>query len=400
VPTASNSTARRLAAGTGKVLRFLFWPFDGVPTYRLWRYGITLAAVLLLLGLLFLGLVPRIAEDPGHGRKRWPLDNLQLADPAAVKELDQVPSGLVLLLGSQGGGHEGAVRGVALSRDGRYVLTGGADKTLRLWDLAGDPPGRAVRSFEGNPGVVESTVFSPDGSRALSTSSEGTCLWDVNSGKELHRLKASDVGLAFAPGTGAPFAAGADAGQLWLRDMVGGKEMYRFDVPANHGWCAAFAPLANRIAIGSRDKGDVFLWHVEIPKARAKFSPSGMPSSVTCMSFSLSGGHLLWGCADGSVRAWEVDSAAAKPPMALAGHSRRVSAVAISPDAMRIAAADDDGRVIVWDAVTGKRWQDWKLPSPVHGLAFDDKTRHLATANGNGTVFIFRLRRETGQSQP
>ena len=73
------------------------------------------------------------------------------------------------------------------------------DKTLRLWDLE---TGKEIRKFEGHEGVVHG-VFSSDGRRVLSTSSDQTVrLWDTESGKELHRFLGHTGGVscaAFSP---------------------------------------------------------------------------------------------------------------------------------------------------------------------------------------------------------
>ncbi len=74
-------------------------------------------------------------------------------------------------------GHERSVFCAAFSPDGRQVLTGSADETMRLWDVE---TGKALHSFEGHTGAVFSVAFSPDGKLVVSGGEEKTIrLWRV-----------------------------------------------------------------------------------------------------------------------------------------------------------------------------------------------------------------------------
>src|SRR5262249_11270138 len=75
------------------------------------------------------------------------------------------------------GGNSGYVKGMALSPDGRRLLTGHEDKTVRLWDVA---TGKQLRRFEGHTAAVNCVAFSHDGTQALSGSEDRTVrLWNL-----------------------------------------------------------------------------------------------------------------------------------------------------------------------------------------------------------------------------
>jgi WD40 repeat protein len=57
-------------------------------------------------------------------------------------------------------GHSGFVNSVAFSPDGKQVVSGSGDKTVRLWDAA---TGAALQTLEGHLNPVYSVAFSPDG---------------------------------------------------------------------------------------------------------------------------------------------------------------------------------------------------------------------------------------------
>src|SRR5262249_48380444 len=68
-------------------------------------------------------------------------------------------------------GHPSSVAAVCIGRDGRYVLSGGRDGTLRLWDLN---TGRWLRSLEGHEGEVTSVCCDAAGRWSLSAGADQT----------------------------------------------------------------------------------------------------------------------------------------------------------------------------------------------------------------------------------
>jgi WD40 repeat protein len=79
--------------------------------------------------------------------------------------------------------HQGLVRAVAFSPDGRTLATGGMDRAARLWDVS---TGRLRVPPLLHRDTVSCLAFAADGRNVLTGSHDRTArLWDVQTGKPL-----------------------------------------------------------------------------------------------------------------------------------------------------------------------------------------------------------------------
>jgi DNA-binding beta-propeller fold protein YncE len=284
-------------------------------------------------------------------------------------------------------GHKGAVTSVAYSPDGTYLLSGGEDGTVKLWETA---TGREVRTFTGHRAGVTSVAFSPDGATAVSGSNDSTLrLWDVTSGHELRatdRLGWKIAGVAFSA-DGKFVASAADDNQVKLWSVPKLELVRAF---AGHGWrvtSVAFSPNGDSSLSGSEDDS-LKLWDVSKGQEMRTFRNGFV--AVTCVAFSPDGKLGLSGGKDKVVRIWNLDNGSEVKQ--LKGHSRIVRSVAFTRDGRYVVSGGDDGTVEVWDATTGTETRSFDgHAGAVTGVSVSPSGRYVASSSTDGTVKIWQL---------
>jgi WD40 repeat protein len=250
-------------------------------------------------------------------------------------------------------GHSGVVYSVAVSPDGKRVLTGSGDNTAKLWDLA---TGRELRTFEGHTGQVTAVAFSPDGKQVLTGSRDKTArLWDATTGRESllfqgHAGWLSSV--AFSPDGKRVLTGGADrTARLW--DAATAKEALRLLGHTSQVTSVAFSPDGRRAATGSWDN-TARVW--DAAGGNVLHVLRGHVNYVTSVTFSPDGKQLLTGCVDGAVRFWDVGSGRALRGSRV--NDNGITSLAISPDGNLLLAGREGNNARVWNAVTGRALRD------------------------------------------
>jgi WD40 repeat protein/tRNA A-37 threonylcarbamoyl transferase component Bud32 len=304
----------------------------------------------------------------------------------------EVDTTLLRVVGSLRGKHAGAVGAVAISQDGKRVLSAGADGVVRLWRQAG---GREVGRFPGHVGMPRRVAFLP-GNHALSCGDDGTLrLWDLRqsaplgnpprdprhpgpSPREMRRLtgmREAVNGLSCSPDGRRALAVGANA--LILYHLETGKQIWQRDAHTGRINSLAVSHDWKRALTGSQD-GTVRLWDVEKGKELKCFddfeawvyavaiSPDGTKALAGYGGLKLKDGKLL--SKDGravqagyGVRLWDLESgkllAGTKLPTA-------TFIVAFSLDGQRALYKTAEEDLKVWD-IEGKK----ALP-PIKGVGF------------------------------
>jgi WD40 repeat protein len=122
-------------------------------------------------------------------------------------------------------GHKGPVASVAFSPDGRWLVSGSWDRTVKIWEIES---GREVRTLAGHADSVQSVSISPDGLWIASASADGTVrVWEAATGREVHTLRGHGgpaLAVSFSP-TGRRVATGGYDTTVRIWETATGREV-------------------------------------------------------------------------------------------------------------------------------------------------------------------------------
>src|SRR5262249_29392342 len=115
-----------------------------------------------------------------------------------------------------------SVLSVTVSGDGRTALSGGHDRTVRVWDLG---TGRCAAVLEGHTAWVSSVAVSGDGRTAVSGGADGAVWgWDLGDGKGRSIFPCDEpvTSIAMTPRPPWIVVAGSPAGNVLFFRMETG----------------------------------------------------------------------------------------------------------------------------------------------------------------------------------
>ena len=318
---------------------------------------------------------------------------------AIANDCGFLPDGRLMLACSDGGlrlfnlsdssltsvhGHRDTITSMAVSGDGATLVTGSSDHSLKLWSGYSFLP---TSVLTGHQGSVRDLAFDPAGKTLATASDDGMIwLWDATSGEVHHVLRGHEdyvSSLAYSS-NGEYLASGSGDTTIRIWDATTGE--FFTGLYGHTKWVSdlAFSPDDRYIASASGDK-TIRIWDVDEETCIATLE--GHTKWVHCLAWNDAGTRLISGDGAGEVIEW--DPFRAQELSRHAVSTRGLRDVIYGPDNDTVLAAGLDFKIHLLSLSSGEQPSLEKHRAGVTSLCLSpDKTR-MASADLNGALFVW-----------
>lgn len=275
-------------------------------------------------------------------------------------------------------GHKEPVTSLTLSDDGRLCLSSGEDATVRLWDIA---TGRCLRTFEGHTEKVDAATLSA-GARYIFSGSRNNSIF------KLWAVGASGYAAPWQlsrPESSAEAFQRKEQIDLYMRKA---KEAFG---QADMLQAAEILEKAKQLPDCAKNRDFYDAWaglYDYLPKRRFDSAWTAnrfiVHGEIHCGSLSPDGVHAVLGYYSHS-ELWDVLKRTSL--MLFKGHREKVSSVAFSADGATFLSGSFDGEVRLWDTASGRCLRTLKDMKPICGVSLSTDDRIAASAGRQLTLW-------------
>lgn len=317
---------------------------------NLLRTIILLTIVLSLMACVQPKVPQMVATGPTFGEAQTPAPSNSSSPP--VLQIDT-------------GGHKGLIMDMAFTPDGRYLISAGENKLIRVWELE---TGRSVRILReslgaGSEGKILAMALSPDGQWLAvgglfdGSGDEKTAirLYDFVNGQLKAQLKGHTgavLALGFSHDSSLLVSGGFDETAI-LWDVTSQQRLHTLSGHTGHIYAAAITKDNQRVVTGSSDQ-TLRLWQVQDGELVATLE--GHTDEVVAMAISPRDGTIVSSSWEDSIHLW--DGQTGDYIKILANSEVNANRLAFSPDGRYLVSCTADGLdsyCHVWSYPSGKK---------------------------------------------
>jgi WD40 repeat protein len=277
------------------------------------------------------------------------------------------------------------VTGIAFSADDKFIVGGGAEGVVRIWDVA---TGGEMKVLRAHTGWVTGVAYAPDGRTVLSCSVDQTArLFDLprsESSVPGHMGKALSIAVSR---DGKYAATGSEDKTVKVWDLATGREIATLSGSEAHVSAVTFVgkdQVAAGTASRSADK-KIRVWN--FTNGRELFSTP--TATAISMAASEDGSRIGMAWAnDGREGGFDVYPGLSNKPETVKGG--KINAAAISPDAAWGVTGSEDGIIRIWDLARKERLGgDWPiLKNAIADIGFTPDRKFVVVIDDTGEVQV------------
>lgn len=275
------------------------------------------------------------------------------------------------------------VTSICFSPDSLLLVSGGADCTIKVWDLRSGKLLRTLWLFSKfvSPNCLPFSVsISPDSEIVASGCMDGNIrVWNRHTGKLIYNLKGHEdsvLSICFSP-TGTILSGSKDKTiRLW--NPSSGKLLSIFKGHENNVTSVYVSPDGKSFASGSLDK-TIRIWNLETLKLI--YSLDKHTDGINSICISRHGKILASASSDGTVRLWDYQSG--KLIHTIQGNAESIGNVSISPDNSTI--------ILTGSRNTYIQFQDLRGGKPLHRRVlenYSERVESVCISSDSTTLMI------------
>lgn len=273
------------------------------------------------------------------------------------------------------GRHRGQVHNIATDNNNKFLVSGGQDQTVNIWDLEDNT---LLETFNGHTDEVTSVSFIEANDIVMSASiDESVRLWKVSNKEQVPTGQVID----FSRDNQTIATAQGNQLNFWMANGT-----LKQEIQAAHSkiiQSIRFSPKANLLASADRE-GIIKIWSAEGEPLREFV---GHQDFITSLCFSPDGKILVSGSGDGDIKLWATE-----------GHlidtwtvGSTITSLAFSPNGkMIVSAGHDDTAVRLWNLNGTSREKD-PIGSDVLDVEFSPDGKKIAAAGTDGYITLWHL---------
>jgi len=277
-------------------------------------------------------------------------------------------------------------RKILLSPNDKYVMVAGIDSSAQLIDLE---RGKVVKTFVGHSKSVIAFDFSPDGKFVATGGGDRLIkIWDSETGQEVKTLSGHQETIFDLKFTadGSEIVSGAWDGTMRVWNIKTGRYQY-VDLGGTSPYSVGCTP--NELYLISADLSEnLQFWEKDgLQPFRQLIGFNDVPSSF---DFSPDGKTIATASWDGKVKVWDVLTGMLIGKMNQ--HSGRVFGVKYDPLGRFIASCGADNKIILWDPIANKISAKLEgYSSSITSIDITKDGQRLVSISADGVVKVWDL---------
>jgi len=256
---------------------------------------------------------------------------------------------LFLNLKSQNGllkvidGHKNNTWALAVSPDGKTLVTGSDDKTMKFWNLQAN--WECVRTIEGFKLSVGSIAFSSDGKLIACGSGKEISIINPESGEIIKNIPFRKFTGVFGFSPDGKWLVTGNMEEIIIIDMATYTELKRLKASLATPQTAVFDNDNKTLVCGYYDDNNIRIWDVQTGEITINWK---LPSASNCSAYNNDNKNFLIGLANKTV----VLHDSLKQEIRKYNPVEKVEAVAFSPDGKFFATGDVLGNIKLWSTTS------------------------------------------------